>query len=126
MVKQTVLPMSGIFSSQRFGKPQIFAAALLLVFVGECAWLVAHEYPNATGEDELARVEEGLAQWHGLGIAGTPSISHLCVWRVSAYTMMSDDEVQLISKPADLPCWMKIAGGRVARRNSIICGVMSA
>src|SRR4051795_3557816 len=74
MVKQTVLPMSGIFSSQRFGKPQIFAAALLLVFVGECAWLVAHEYPNATGEDELARVEEGLAQWCGLGVAGTPSI----------------------------------------------------
>jgi hypothetical protein len=74
MVKQTVLPMSGIFSSQRFGKPQIFAAVLLLVFVGECAWLVAHEYPNATGEDELTRVEEGLAQWHGLGIAGTPMI----------------------------------------------------
>jgi hypothetical protein len=74
MVKQTVLPMSGIFSSQRFGKPQILAAALLLVFVGECAWLVAHEYPNATGEDELARIEEGLAQWHGLGIAGTPAI----------------------------------------------------
>src|SRR3954467_8141380 len=74
MVKQTVLAMAGIFSSQRFGKPQIFAAALLLVFVGECAWLVAHEYPNATGEDELARVEEGLAQWRGLGVAGTPSI----------------------------------------------------
>jgi len=66
--------MSAIFSSQRFGRPQIFAAALLLVFVGECAWLVAHEYPNATGQDELARIEEGLAQWHGMGIAGTPSI----------------------------------------------------
>src|SRR5437868_5468101 len=74
MVKQTVLPMSGIFSSHRFGKPQIFAAALLLVFVGECAWLVAHEYPNATGEDELARLEEGLAQWRGWGVAGTPTI----------------------------------------------------
>jgi hypothetical protein len=74
MVKQTVLPMSAIFSSQRFGRPQIFAAALLLVFVGECAWLVAHEYPNATGQDELARIEEGLAQWRGLGTAGTPTI----------------------------------------------------
>lgn len=66
--------MSAIFSSQRFGRPQIFAAALLLVFIGECAWLVAHEYPNATGEDELARIEEGLAQWYGHGIAGTPAI----------------------------------------------------
>ncbi len=74
MVKQTVLHMFGIFSSPRFGKPQIFAAALLLVFVGECAWLVAHEYPNATGQGELARIEEGLAQLHGLGIAGTPTI----------------------------------------------------
>jgi hypothetical protein len=74
MVKQTDPPMSGIFSSQRFGKPQILAAALLLVFVGECAWLVAHEYPNATGEDELARIEEGIAQWHGLGVAATPTI----------------------------------------------------
>jgi hypothetical protein len=74
MVKQTVLPMSGIFSSQRFGRPQILAAALLLVFIGECAWLVAHEYPNATGQDELARIEEGLAQWHAVGIAGTPTI----------------------------------------------------
>jgi hypothetical protein len=66
--------MSGIFSPHRFGKPQIVAAALLLVFLGECAWLVAHEYPNATGQDELARIEEGLAQWHRLGIAGTPTI----------------------------------------------------
>ena len=74
MVKQSVLPMSGIFSSQRFGRPQIFAAALLLVFVAECAWLVAHEYPNATGQDELARIAEGLAQFHGQGIAGTPGI----------------------------------------------------
>jgi hypothetical protein len=74
MVKQTVLPMSVIFSSQRFGRPQIFAATLLLVFLGECAWLVAHEYPTATGEDELARIEEGLAQYHGLGVGGTPAV----------------------------------------------------
>src|SRR5436853_159736 len=70
MVKQSVLPMSGIFSSQRFGRPQLVAAALLLVFVGECAWLVAHEYPNAGGADEFVRIEEGLAQFHGLGVAG--------------------------------------------------------
>jgi hypothetical protein len=66
--------MSAIFSFQRFGRPQLVAAALLLVFVGECAWLVAHEYPNATGQDELARIEEGLGQWRGLGVAGAPTI----------------------------------------------------
>src|SRR5207248_1123539 len=74
MVKQTVLTMSGIFLSERFGRPQIVAAALLLVFVGECAWLLAHEYPKSTTEDEVVRIEEGLAQWHGLGIADTRSI----------------------------------------------------
>jgi hypothetical protein len=66
--------MAGIFSSQRFGRPQLLAGLLLLVLVGECAWLVAHEYRNSTGEDEFARIEEGLAQFHGRGIAGTPSI----------------------------------------------------
>lgn len=50
------------------------AATLLLVFIGECVWLIAHEYPNATGQDELARIEEGLEQWRGVGIAGTPTI----------------------------------------------------
>ena len=70
--------MRGIFSSQRFGRPQLLAGVLLLVFIGECAWLVAHEYPGtfstSTSEVELVRIEEGLAQWHGQGIAGTPSV----------------------------------------------------
>jgi len=66
--------MRGIFSSPRFGRPQLLAGLLLFVFMGECAWLVAHEYPNSAGEDEFARIEEGLAQWHGQGVAGTPSI----------------------------------------------------
>lgn len=66
--------MAGIFSSQRFGRPQLVAATLLLIFVGECAWLVAHEYPTAAGAEEFVRLEEGLAQWHGQGIAGTPHV----------------------------------------------------
>jgi hypothetical protein len=74
MVKQSVSSMVTIFSSQRFGRPQLLAGLLLLVFVGECAWLVAHEDPNSTGEDEIARIEGGLVQWHGQGIAGTPSV----------------------------------------------------
>jgi hypothetical protein len=74
MVKQSVSSMGTIFSSQRFGRPQLLAGLLLLVFVGECAWLVAHEDPNSTGEDEIARIEGGLVQWHGQGIAGTPSV----------------------------------------------------
>jgi hypothetical protein len=74
MVKQSVSSMGTIFSTERFGRPQLLAGLLLLVFVGECAWLVAHEDPNSTGEDEIARIEGGLVQWHGQGIAGTPSV----------------------------------------------------
>ena len=92
--------MSAIFSSKRFGKPQIFAAALLLVFIGECAWLVAHEYPNATRQDELARIEEGLGQWRGLGIAGTPTI------RISLTPASGGNELY---DPHHSPLWSLIA-----------------
>lgn len=67
--------MGGFFSRERFGTPQIFAGILLLIFVAQCAWLVAREYGAVgTTEDEFVRIEEGLGQWRGLGIAGTPSI----------------------------------------------------
>ena len=92
--------MSAIFSSKRFGKPQILAAALLLVFIGECAWLVAHEYPNATRQDELARIEEGLGQWRGLGIAGTPTI------RISLTPASGGNELY---DPHHSPLWSLIA-----------------
>jgi len=74
MVKQSVLFMSSIFSPERFGRPQIIAGVMLFIFVGECAWLVAHLPRSATGEEEFVRLEEGLAQWRFEGIAGTPSM----------------------------------------------------
>ncbi|HEX3107265.1 MAG TPA: hypothetical protein VHQ22_22715 [Terriglobales bacterium] len=97
--------MSAIFSSQRFGRPQIFAAALLLVFIGECAWLVAHEYPNATGQGELGRIEEGLAQWHGVGIAGTPTV------RTSLGPVPGASELY---DPHHSPLWSLIAAAPLA------------
>jgi hypothetical protein len=66
--------MGTFFSRERFGKPQMLAGLLLLVFVAECAWLVAHTAPNLISPDDFARVQEGLAQWHGRGVAGTPTI----------------------------------------------------
>jgi hypothetical protein len=97
--------MSAIFSSQRFGRPQLVAAALLLVFVGECAWLVAHEYPNATGQDELARIEEGLAQWHGIGVAGTPTV------RISLGPAIGASQ---LDDPHHSPLWSLIAAAPLA------------
>ena len=66
--------MAKFFSRERFGKPQVLAGLLLLVFVAECAWLVAHSAPGLVSPDEFVRVQQGLEQWHGHGIAGTPSL----------------------------------------------------
>jgi hypothetical protein len=67
--------MRAIFSSERFGQPQIIAAMLLLVFVGQCLWLIAHEDRTAPGTlEEFVRIEQGIAQWRGQGIAATPSV----------------------------------------------------
>jgi hypothetical protein len=66
--------MAKFFSRERFGKPQVLAGLMLCVFVAECAWLIAHTAPNLIGPEDLARVQEGLEQWHGHGIAGTASL----------------------------------------------------
>jgi hypothetical protein len=55
-----------------------FAGVLLLIFLAQCIWLIHAElrsefgcYPAGTMERQ-ARVMEGLRQWRGRGIAGTP------------------------------------------------------
>lgn len=65
--------MPALFNRERFGQPQIIAGLMLLIFVAECAWLVAHTAPNIVGAEELIRIQQGFEQWHGHGIAGTPS-----------------------------------------------------
>jgi hypothetical protein len=77
MVKQSLALMSLIFARERFGAPQIFAGVLLVMFIAECAWLVAHEYgAMGTTEHEFVRIEEGLEQWSGHGVAGTPFVKN--------------------------------------------------
>jgi len=63
--------MARLFSRERIGIPQILAGLLLLVFLAECVWLVAHIPPGAVSSEEYERAQAGLAQWHGKGIAGT-------------------------------------------------------
>jgi hypothetical protein len=67
--------MSRIFTRERFGRPQILAGLMLLGFLAECVWLAGHERRMDTGaaDAELARIEEGVEQWRGGAIAGTPA-----------------------------------------------------
>ena len=64
--------MSTFFNRERFGNAQIAAGLLLVIFIIECAWLVAHERAFDLSPDQLAQVQAGVAQWRGHQIAGTP------------------------------------------------------
>ena len=63
--------MSGFFTRERFGTPQFIAALLLSIFLGQCIWLASRGVLSPDRDPvELRRIQEGLKQWHGEGIAG--------------------------------------------------------
>ncbi len=60
--------------SDAFRAPQFAAAALLLVYLMQCAWLVHVQTLHALlpDSDQALRIYQGLEQWKGGPIAGTP------------------------------------------------------
>ena len=66
--------MASYFTRDRFGRPQLFAALLLLAFLGQAAWLVQAELGIGQNLESLEalRIGEGWKQWHGKGIAAAP------------------------------------------------------
>jgi hypothetical protein len=60
--------------SDRFRAPQFAAAALLLAYLLQCGWLVHVQTLHALipDSDQALRVYQGLQQWKGGPIAGTP------------------------------------------------------
>jgi len=70
--------MGKFFTRERFGRPQVLAAGLLCVFLAQCAWLLVRgTQPLDVDSDEIFRVQEGLMQWCGQTVAGTPSDARL-------------------------------------------------
>src|SRR5271170_3401600 len=70
--------MARFRTRERFGRPQVLAGFLLLAFLAQCAWLLARgTQPLDVDSDEIFRVQEGLLQWRGQSIAGTPSDARL-------------------------------------------------
>ncbi|HUJ49361.1 MAG TPA: hypothetical protein VLW25_04155 [Bryobacteraceae bacterium] len=66
--------MSRFFTRERFGHPQFLAGMLLLLFLAQCLWLVSRKARSGQLQvAEVVRIRQGLEQWHGHGIAGTPS-----------------------------------------------------
>ncbi len=66
--------MGSYFTRDRFGRPQLFAALLLFVFLGQAVWLVRAELGTVQNlaSEEALRIGEGWKQWHGRGIAAAP------------------------------------------------------
>ena len=70
--------MSKFLTRERFGQPQVLAGLLLLAFLAQCGWLLFRgTQPTEVDSSQLFRVIEGLQQWSGQLIAGTPSIERM-------------------------------------------------
>jgi hypothetical protein len=61
-------------ASHRVGSPQFLAAALLLVYVLQCGWLIHVQTTHSLlpDPDHALCIYQGLDQWKGGAIAGTP------------------------------------------------------
>jgi hypothetical protein len=62
--------MGRFFTRERFGRPQFWAALLLLVFLAQCLWLVNRSFRLGPDASETFRIRAGLAQWRGRSLAG--------------------------------------------------------
>ena len=64
--------MGGFFTRERFGRPQILAALLLLAFLVQCLWLVERGWRNCSIDpEEIYRLERGIALWKHQGVLAT-------------------------------------------------------
>ena len=74
MVKHSVSFMRRFLQTFVIGKPQLAAAALLLVYLAQCVCLVRIESKDAVGPNAIQarQIRSGLVQWQGGPVAGTP------------------------------------------------------
>src|SRR2546428_13006461 len=72
--------MGRFFTRERFGRPQVLAGTLLLIFLAQCAWLVNRSRFMMPEAHEIFRIHEGLGQWRGQSIASTPSAARGQKW----------------------------------------------
>jgi hypothetical protein len=104
--------MGKFFTRERFGPPQVLAASLLLIFMAQCFWLLARgTSPLDVDSSELFRVQEGLRQWRGGAIAGTPSPERL---EAASPPPVEIDQNQGFD-PDHSPLWYLLASAAFAR-----------
>jgi hypothetical protein len=70
--------MDKFLTRERFGRPQVLAGFLLLGFLAQCGWLLVRgTQPLEMDSSHLFRIVEGLQQWNGQSVAGTPSVERM-------------------------------------------------
>ncbi len=70
--------MGKFLTRERFGRPQVLAGFLLLALLAQCGWLLRRGAPSfITDSTQLFCVAEGLRQWRGESVAGTPSTERM-------------------------------------------------
>jgi hypothetical protein len=63
--------MVGFFTRERFGRPQILAALMLLAFLAQCLWLAEQGWRTGNiDQEEIYRLERGSALWKNRGLPG--------------------------------------------------------
>jgi len=78
MVKHSVSSVTRMLrrflQTEAFRTPQFAAAALLLVYLLQCVWLVRGQtlHSQLPSSDQALRIYQGLGQWQNGAIAGTP------------------------------------------------------
>ena len=61
--------MGGFFTRERFGRPQVLAALMLLAFLAQCLWLVERGWRTGSVDpEEIYRLERGTALWKHRGV----------------------------------------------------------
>jgi hypothetical protein len=104
--------MGKFFTRERFGQPQVLAGLLLLLFMAQCFWLLIRgTSPLDVDSSELFRVEEGLRQWRGETVAGTPSPERL----EAASPPPPQIEQNQGYDPDHSPLWYLVASAAFAR-----------
>src|SRR5437762_5822005 len=121
--------MGRFFTRERFGRPQVLAGTLLLIFLAQCAWLVNRSRFVMPEAHEIFRIHEGLGEWRGHWIASTPSEArtqqsvgdepfdshHSALW----YLIASAPSLLLPRNTANYPYW-----GWLAHAPYLIFGVL--
>jgi hypothetical protein len=100
--------MGQFFTHESYGRPQVLAAILLLIFLAQCVLLIARGGEQLEVRPaELFRVQEGMAQWQGLSIAGIPSAARAEAGTMAPPELESNDDYD----PNHSPLWYLVTSG---------------